>query len=46
MDKTSKTRQSRRRALLDAIAREAGYKSWSAFETEVIHKREVISKKK
>lgn len=32
---TSKQKQSRRRSALDAIAREAGWPSWSTYATEV-----------
>lgn len=44
-DKTSKQRQSRRTSQLDAFARRAGYKSWSNYGTEILHKRAVITKK-
>lgn len=36
MDKTTRTRQARRRAKLDQIARTWGYKSWSNYETHVL----------
>ena len=36
MDKTKRERQARRRAQLDQIAQRAGYKGWSAYETNVI----------
>ena len=45
MDKTKRERQAKRRAQLDAIAQHEGYKSWSAYETEVINKRAAIGKK-
>lgn len=44
MDKTTRDRQSRRRAQLDQIAQRAGYKSWSAYETEILNKRAKIQK--
>jgi len=44
MDKTKRERQARRRAQLDEIARRAGYKSWSAYETDILRKRAAIQK--
>lgn len=38
-DTTQKQRMARRRARLNKIARAAGYKSWSAYETEVGNRR-------
>jgi hypothetical protein len=36
-DTTQKRRQSRRREKLNEIARQAGYKSWSAYETACLN---------
>ena len=36
-DKTQKRRQARRRQRLDEIARDAGYSSWSNYETSVLN---------
>jgi hypothetical protein len=42
-DGTVKKRQQRRRETLNRIAREAGYKSWSAYETAVINQQVTIN---
>ena len=37
IDKTQKTRQQRRRKALNEAAQDAGYPSWSAYETAVLN---------
>ena len=41
-DTTQTRRQARRRNRLNEIAQAAGYKSWSAYETEVVNGRAKI----
>lgn len=42
-DRTSGQRQTRRREALKAVARAAGWRSWTEFETAVINGRVPIS---
>lgn len=44
-DKTQKRRQARRRQRLDEIARDAGYPSWSNYETSVLNHDTEIKRK-